>query len=96
MPGSTIRKTCGCGRPTMRHGINTKGVVTYKSSCYQCRETARSHKKDYCEKCGMTERLEVDHIDGDRSNNKLNNLQTLCNNCHINKTVANKDYWKKI
>ena len=26
--------------------------------------------------------LELHHIDGDKSNNNLNNLQLLCPNCH--------------
>ena len=45
----------------------------------------RGHK---CEKCGNTEwqrqliPLEVHHMDGDRLNNVLENLQLLCPNCH--------------
>lgn len=41
-----------------------------------------------CENCGIEEwlgkpiNLEVHHIDGDRSNNSLDNLQLLCPNCH--------------
>ena len=41
-----------------------------------------------CEKCGIEEwlgqpiNLEVHHIDGDRTNNNLENLQLLCPNCH--------------
>ena len=41
-----------------------------------------------CEKCGLTEWLEqpinlqVHHIDGDKCNNCLDNLQLLCLNCH--------------
>ncbi len=41
-----------------------------------------------CEKCGLEEwlgqpiNLEVHHIDGDRTNNELNNLMLLCPNCH--------------
>ena len=41
-----------------------------------------------CEKCGLTEwqgekiPLEVHHIDGNRRNNDLSNLQLLCPNCH--------------
>lgn len=43
-----------------------------------------------CEKCGWCEvnetsgkvPLEVHHIDGDCTNNSLNNLQLLCPNCH--------------
>lgn len=38
--------------------------------------------------------LDVDHKDGDPSNNKLSNLQTLCANCHRLKTKKNMD-WKK-
>lgn len=41
-----------------------------------------------CENCGLTTwfekpiNLEVHHIDGDRSNNTLDNLLLLCPNCH--------------
>ena len=41
-----------------------------------------------CEKCFLTEwldkpiTLELDHIDGDRKNNKQDNLRLLCPNCH--------------
>lgn len=41
-----------------------------------------------CENCGLEEwlgqpiNLEVHHIDGDRTNNDLKNLQLLCPNCH--------------
>lgn len=43
-----------------------------------------------CRKCGRAGRLEVDHIrplhhHGDDS---LDNLQTLCRGCHIDKTAA--------
>ena len=48
------------------------------------------HKKDICEKCGFTPehrcQLDVDHIDGNRENNDISNLQTLCANCHRLKT----------
>jgi len=91
MPGSKTRKLCGCGKPTAIHGINKQGITTYKSSCTPCRRIARMNKKSYCEKCGGTERLEIDHIDANRSNNNPDNLQTLCNNCHIIKTKENKD-----
>lgn len=41
-----------------------------------------------CDNCKMTEwenttiPLELHHIDGDRTNNKIDNLQLLCCNCH--------------
>ncbi len=45
----------------------------------------RGHK---CERCGLEEwleepiPLEIDHIDGDRTNNEKENLKLLCCNCH--------------
>jgi hypothetical protein len=54
-----------------------------------------AYKKDTCERCGFVPehrmQLDVDHIDGDRSNNSLENLQTLCANCHRLKTYQNRD-----
>ncbi len=47
-----------------------------------------------CIICGMTNdehllkygrRITVNHINGDRSNNKMNNLETLCSKCHSSK-----------
>lgn len=64
----------------------------------------RKHRKDYCENvdgrlgyvCTTTimipAQLEVDHIDGDPSNNDPKNLQTLCGCCHKYKTIVNEDY----
>lgn len=53
-------------------------------------------EKNYtCESCGLSEwlnrpiALEVHHIDGDRTNNDLTNLQCLCPNCH-----AFTDNWR--
>lgn len=45
---------------------------------------------DKCELCGWSKKLdgekytpcELHHIDGDRTNHKLSNLQLLCPNCH--------------
>lgn len=35
-----------------------------------------------CVKCGVEEPLTLDHIDGDNSNHRLNNLRIMCHNCH--------------
>ena len=48
---------------------------------------AQGVKKE-CSMCGVTQwrgapvSLEVDHIDGDRENNLINNLRIICPNCH--------------
>lgn len=45
-------------------------------------------KERRCEECGLTEwrgrpaPLELDHANGDRSDNRLENLRILCPNCH--------------
>jgi 5-methylcytosine-specific restriction endonuclease McrA len=56
----------------------------------------RKHLGDKCIKCGFIPehkcQLDIDHIDGNHSNNDLSNLQTLCANCHRLKTETEKDY----
>lgn len=52
-----------------------KGIFKYKAI-----------KKSTCDFCGFIPvdkcQLDVDHIDGNHLNNSLDNLQTLCANCH--------------
>lgn len=49
---------------------------------------AEGIKQHKCECCGLSEwlnspiPLEVHHIDGNRSNNTIDNFQLLCPNCH--------------
>jgi 5-methylcytosine-specific restriction endonuclease McrA len=54
------------------------------------------HKKDTCEECGFipvhTCQLDVDHTDGNHSNNDPSNLKTLCANCHRLKTQQNLEH----
>lgn len=39
-------------------------------------------KENKCEICGCTESLELHHINGNHQNNRLENLQIFCANCH--------------
>ena len=39
-------------------------------------------KKDKCNYCGSIKNLVIHHIDENRHNNELNNLQVLCKSCH--------------
>ena len=44
-------------------------------------------QKNRCKACGKkSDVLDIDHIDGDSSNNSLENAQALCPNCHAKKT----------
>lgn len=90
-----VRPICGCGTPVEQKGKTRYGFTIWASGCGMCKYTARKNRKDSCEKCGGTEKLEIDHIDKNRSNNDLSNLQTLCRSCHYNKTVANNEYRRK-
>ena len=64
----------------------------------------KQFRKTYCENtdgrlgyiCTATiineGQLDADHINGDPSDNREENIQTLCANCHRVKTIQNKDY----
>lgn len=61
----------------------------HKSSRLKARLIQAGLKIDVCEKCGQLPvwndaplTLQLDHIDGDSSNNHITNLQILCPNCH--------------
>ncbi len=95
------RRLCACGRVTSSKGYNSRGHRVWGNKCERCRFNAyRNFKKDYCEECGFvavhSSQLDVDHIDGNHSNNDEENLQTLCANCHRLKTHLNKDYMPTI
>jgi 5-methylcytosine-specific restriction endonuclease McrA len=92
-----------CGKPARKQSRKKKdGSIAYHRFC---RKHAKMmwegksyalHKKDKCERCGFVPehdcQLDVDHINGDHSDNRPKNLQTLCANCHRLKTLENKDY----
>lgn len=71
--------------------------VLAKSDKYNARRIVSrteyiKHKKTTCQKCGFIPQhpvqLDVDHMDGNVSNNDPSNLMTLCANCHRLKTLS--------
>ena len=57
------------------------------------RRLIRIRDNDLCQICSTKKigkrNLDVHHIDGNKKNNKSENLITLCHTCHLN-----VDYWK--
>lgn len=89
----TYKSVCsGCDkkRHNLKRSPYVKGTRQIRKSTY------RVHKKSYCEECGFIAvhycQLDVDHIDGNHSNNSPDNLQTLCANCHRLKTFVQRNF----
>lgn len=99
-----------CGKnQKARRGWNRDGSPALRRVCNTCRDTAkgkpgrgrrvyRTHKGLICEECGFVPvhpcQLDVDHLDGDHTNDDPSNLQTLCANCHRLKTFALGEFIK--
>lgn len=74
-------------------GYDIKDILSGKYPGYQTYKLknklfSAGIKENKCEICGITEwngqplNMELHHIDGNRNNFSLNNLQVLCPNCH--------------
>lgn len=84
--GKGIKKT---GSPVYKLKDILDGKVphfqTFKLKNRLLKENVFQNK---CDVCGITEwnnktlNMELDHIDGNRTNHKLENLRMLCPNCH--------------
>ncbi|AZU99595.1 HNH endonuclease [Vibrio virus vB_VspP_SBP1] len=99
-----VCKTEGCNNLTEKRESKKNGVY-YRGFCRSCRRKKprtgkeyQVHRKDHCERCGFVPehpcQLDVDHKDGEHTNNAPENLQTLCANCHRLKTHEERDYTK--
>ena len=76
---------------------------TYQSFKLKNRLFLAKLKKPKCEECGWAKMsidgripLELDHINGNRHDNRINNLRVLCPNCHsLKPTHRGKNKMKK-
>lgn len=80
-----------CSKKCKDHAQSLEGGVTqiqpphYGHGQSSYREIAYRYYPKVCDRCGYAEHieiLEVHHIDGNRKNNKKENLRVLCPNCH--------------
>ncbi len=77
---------------------------TFQSYKLKKRLFAVGLKKQSCEECGWAQQsldgripLELDHINGNRHDNRLENLRVLCPNCHSLQPThrgKNKSEWR--
>lgn len=74
---------------------NKEGEIKSRAKSQSLRSLLKaSFVEEKCNICQISQwmgnplRLDVDHIDGDHSNNNLDNLQFICPNCHRQKTVG--------
>jgi DNA-directed RNA polymerase subunit M/transcription elongation factor TFIIS len=84
--------------PSSNLGRSTKGIMILQ--CKKCSTDFQVRKADECERCGwkeVPEILRVHHLDRDRSNNALENLEILCSICHDKEHYFSNDglWWKK-
>jgi len=74
-----------CRKTALEYLESDKYISIHKLRIKLIQDGVKEHK---CETCNLTEwngnkiPLELHHIDGDRYNNKLQNIQILCPNCH--------------
>ena len=84
----------GIGKPRLA----LKEILTrnnyFQSFKLKKRLFAEGLKQRHCEECGWEKTspdgrlpLELDHINGDRNDNRLENLRVLCPNCHSLKST---------
>jgi hypothetical protein len=78
-------KTVGPKRPIEDYLSNKQGINSHKLRKRLIKEgifEAKCHNCNLTEWLGQPISLELEHIDGNHSNNNLSNLTIICPNCH--------------
>lgn len=77
----TTKIGVGSGNSSKNKGHYTHG--SFKTGIQAYRNIYKdAHKELKCELCGSTKNLCIHHLDENRYNNSLDNLQCLCKKCH--------------
>ena len=93
--------TCNPGRPLAEILVTNSDYKT--TSTLRQRLIKAGLKEPRCEICGLAEwegrplGLQLDHINGDRTDNRLENLRILCPNCHSQTDtwcIKNRRRWR--
>lgn len=85
-PGKGLPKISGCKIPIW--DILNGKHPEYQTFKLKCRLIAENIKQNKCEIClidswvGLPLNCELDHINGKRSDHRLENLRIICPNCH--------------
>lgn len=85
--GKSKPKVDGIGKFPLQDILDGK-YPAYQTFKLKHRLFVEGLKSNECEICGISEwqnlpiECELDHIDGDRTNHRLENLRILCPNCH--------------
>lgn len=77
----------------MRHG----GIATGDAAAY--REKAKQDYDGSCHRCGgevAWEDIEVHHVDRNRANDNLDNLECLCHECHRAEHHGEDPLWRLV
>jgi len=83
---ASVRIFCSvkCAKVSWGRSYSKKGEdhSRYVNGSGVYRAKAIDHYGPSCSKCGSSEHVEVHHVDKDRGNNEIENLEVLCRKCH--------------